>query len=164
MTAAARRELSLDRRGTRRRRRGPSESLLPPGRTDLSQTGLQRPCCRPAQALPALCPHCLPPPRLDLHRAHTPVHRPETLRRSACPGVHAGMALSWAPRSAGMAGGLTGPFLGSGSGLGGISKHIGAGCFFLLPVLCLITQDELKSQTSKLIRVQIAFHACCQCH
>ena len=32
-------------------------------------------------------------------------------------------------------------------------KYIGGGCFFLLPVFCLITQDELKSQTSKLIPV-----------
>lgn len=30
-------------------------------------------------------------------------------------------------------------------------KYIGGGRFFLLPVFCLVTPDELKSQTSKLI-------------
>lgn len=148
MTEAVGGELSLDRRGVRRRS-GPSETSFPPGRAELSH---QPPALQPSTSSAPVVPKLF---ATSLAGSAACPHPRSQTRDPAGPGIRLGMALSWAHRRAGVAADLTGQFLGSKSGSGGVSKYTGGGYFFLLPVLCLITQDELKNQTSKLIHVQL---------
>lgn len=164
MTEAAGREPRLDRRGIQRRS-SLSESLLPPGRTDLSQT--QAPKTRPqskttsppsgpelfATSLAGSAP-CPPPGHITLACS------PEPPKGSTCPGVRAGGGVELGSRAV-----QARPLISLAISLTAITasvafltsnpsfNYIGAGCFFLLPVFCLITGDEPKSQTSKLIPV-----------
>lgn len=104
MTEAVGREPRLDRRGIKRRS-GPSESLLPPGRTALSPN--QAPNTMPQS-------NTTSPPSVPKLFATSPVgsapcppshitlaHSPETPKGSTCPGVHVGGPLSWAGEQCG---------------------------------------------------------------
>ena len=99
MTEAVGREPRLDRRGIRRRS-GPFESSLPPGRTDLSPNQAPKTMLQSDTASPPFVPKPFatslvgsapcPPGHITLARS------PETPKGSTCPGVPAGVALSWA--------------------------------------------------------------------